>query len=235
MGQKKTSFMTSVKKHPILWNVAFIFVALAVLCFLALCFFDVWTHHGSTTVVPDVIGMRYSNATEILREADLEVVISDSVYSKDRAPGSVVDVIPQPNSVVKAGREVYVTIVAFAPEPIMIDMLLTDISWKQAEAYLKSKGLRVEKVYVPSQYPDLVMNVKCNGRNLVVGSQVTVDDVVVLEVGKLPEHEYESEDPLDLMINAALNLENDTTALRETENTSSSSVSEQVKNVFGVE
>ncbi|MCH5220446.1 MAG: PASTA domain-containing protein [Muribaculaceae bacterium] len=199
-----TRLKTSWKKHPILWNLFMIFIAFLIVGYLALCFFDIWTHHGSTTRVPEVKGMDCVSATRVLKDADLQVVIVDSIYNKNYAPGSVVDVNPQSGAVVKKGREVYLTIVAFSPEPIIIDRLLTDISWKQAEAYLKSKGLRVEKEMVTSQYPDLVVDVKCKGRSLAVGSQVTVNDVIVLEVGQVPEVDYEAIDDLDLMIEAAI-------------------------------
>lgn len=193
----------SWEKHPILWNFLCIIVSLMLLGYLSLWFLDLWTHHGSTTKVPDVIGMSLSDGVEELRDADLEVVISDSVYTKAKRPGSIVDVIPRPESVVKAGREVYITIVAFSPEPIIIDMLLLDTSAKQAEAYLKSKGLKVEKRYVPAEYSDVVVGIKCKGRNLSVGSRVTVDDVIILEIGERRGEETVS-DPLDIMIDASL-------------------------------
>lgn len=214
MSDKYNNLTTARRKHPILWNTVAIIISLFVLGFLTICFLDLWTHHGSVTRVPNVIGMNYSNAISVLENADLDVVIADSVYSKDRAPGSVVDVVPQAGSVVKAGREVYVTIVAFSPEPITIDMLLTDISWKQAEAYLKAKGLRVEKRYVPSQFPDLVVDVKCKGRSLSVGSRVTVDDIIILEVGQIPQPVYDESDSLENALDSAINA---TISIDETE------------------
>lgn len=204
MSNTQSSFRKSWNKHPILWNLGAIFVSLFILAYLALCFLDLWTHHGSTTVVPDVVGMDIRRGILVLEDAHLEVEIADSVYTKSHPPGSIVDVIPQPNSVVKKGREVYVTIVAFSPEPVIIDILLVDASAKQAEAYLRSKGLRVEKRYVPSEYADIVVSAKCNGQNLTVGSRVTVDDTIVLEVGKVPEPEMEEMSPLDMLIESSV-------------------------------
>lgn len=179
-----------------------------VLAFIALCFLDIWTHHGATTTVPDVIGLNLNRGIDELRQADLKVVVSDSTYTRKSPPGSIVDVIPAPNSIVKAGREVYVTIVAFSPEPIIIDMLLIDTSAKQAEAYLKSKGLNVVKKYVPSEYDDVVVGVKCNGRSLSVGSKVTANDVITLEIGEIPKIEEEEElSPLDMMIESSVDFE----------------------------
>lgn len=233
----------SRKKHPIFWNLLYIFVAFFVLGYIALCFLDVWTHHGSTTRVPQVVGMNYVAATRALEEADLKVIVADSVYNKTMPPGSVVDVVPQQGAVVKSGREVYITIVAFSPEPIIIDLLLTDMSGKQAEAYLKSKGLRVEKIYVPSQYPDLVVGVKCKGRPLSVGSQVTVNDIITLEIGQFEEPEITDIDELDLMIEAAIGMDSVVSSSRvepaaEVESRESTSEHEvtpeqHVKNIFG--
>ncbi len=233
MADKDKFLGKTRSKHPILWNAIAIVISLIVLGFLTICFLDLWTHHGSTTRVPNVIGMSYNNAIVTLEDADLDVVIADSVYSKDRAPGSVVDVVPQPGAVVKAGREVYVTIIAFSPETVTIDMLLTDISWKQAEAYLKSKGLRVEKRYVPSQFPDLVVDVKCKGRSLSVGSRVTVDDIIVLEVGQVPQPVYDDTDGLDNALDSAIEaaITVDDTEFDDPEVSEAERI---VKNTFGI-
>lgn len=192
-------------KHPILWNIGAILVSLYMLCVLTGWFLGVWTHHGQNTIVPNVIGMDYRHAVSSLQSANLKVVVSDSVYRKDKLPGSVVDVVPCPNATVKAGREVYITIVAFSAEPIMLDANFTDMSYKQAESILKSLGLKVQKRYVPYQYDGLVVNVKCNGRTLGLGSRVTVDDLIILEVGQVPQPVAPEPDPLDAAIDAAIN------------------------------
>ena len=193
-------------KHPILSNIILIIISLLCLAWITLCFLDIWTHHGQVSKVPNVINMGLTEGVKTLREADLEVVVADSVYRKDLKGGTIVDIIPQPGAIVKADREVYVTIVAFSAEPVIIDMLLTDISWRQAEAYLKAKGLKVEKRYVPSQYPDLVVAVKCRGKELSLGSKVTIDDVITLEVGQAVRPTI-VEDALDDAIGANIYVE----------------------------
>ncbi len=193
--------------HPILSNIVLIIVSLLCLAWVTLCFLDVWTHHGQVAKVPNVINMGLTEGVKTLREADLEVVVADSVYRKDLKGGTIVDIIPQPGAIVKADREVYLTIVAFSAEPVIIDMLLTDISWRQAEAYLKAKGLKVEKRYVPSQYPDLVVAVKCRGKELSLGSKVTIDDVITLEVGQAVRQAPAEDNPLDDAIDANIYVE----------------------------
>ena len=198
-------FKDSWYRHPILWNLATIIISIILLIVLALYFLDLWTHHGSTTVVPDVVGKSLSQAVVMLDEADLETVVTDSVYTKDKAPGSVVDIIPQPGSIVKSGREVYLTVVAFSAEPIIIDILLVDTSARQAEAYLKAKGLKVEKRYVPAEFEGIVVSAKCNGKSITVGSKVTAADTIVLEVGKAKEPEQSDNlNALDMLISGAI-------------------------------
>lgn len=191
--------------HPIISNVTLMIISLFLLGWITLWFLDIWTHHGDTTQVPNVIGMNYNRAVTTLQDADLDVVISDSVYTREKGkiPGSVIDVIPQPGAVVKAGREVYVTIVAFSPEPVTIDTDLTEMTEKNALAYLKSRNLKVETKPVPSQYSGIVIDAKCKGRSLMLGSKVTVDDVIILEVGRIPEPVYDEPDSVDAL-NAAI-------------------------------
>lgn len=189
--------------HPILCNIFLILVSLVCLGWATICFLDIWTHHGQVAKVPNVINMGFKEGVETLHEASLDVIVADSVYRKDLRGGTIVDVIPQPGAIVKANREVFITIVAFSAEPVVLDMQLTDISWRQAEAYLKAKGLKVQKQYVPSQYPDVVVAVRCRGKEVTLGDKVTIDDVITLEVGQVPTPVAPpSSDGLDDAINA---------------------------------
>ena len=204
MSSSSNRLKDSWYRHPILWNAVVIIAGLLLLGYLSLCFLDIWTHHGSTTVVPDVVGKPVEEAAQMLGEADLEYVISDSIYTKTAKPGTIVDVLPRAGSVVKSGREVYLTVVASGSEPVIIDILLVDNSAKQAEAYLRSKGLKVEKQYKPYEFNDIVIAAKCRGKNLTVGSKVTVDDVITLIIGRVPELEEEDGDALDFLVESAL-------------------------------
>ncbi len=196
------------KRHIVLSNVVFIIITIPVLLWLGLLFIDLWTHHGATTVVPNVRDLSYDKACTVLDEADLTVVISDSIYDLKRAPGEVVDIFPKPGAIVKPGREVYLTIVSFSPQQVVFDVPVVDQSVKSAIAYLKNKGIKTVKIVrVPSQYPDLVLSMKWNGKALSIGSKVPVTATITLEVGELEVPVYESGDSLDGAINNALDRE----------------------------
>lgn len=232
-------------KHPILTNLVAVFLSFILLSLIAMFFLDIWTHHGSHTRVPEIVGMKIEDAIENLEQADLNYIISDSVYSKDKRPGTIADVVPQAGSLVKSGREVYLTIVAYSPKPVVIDVLLTDISWRQAKSYLESKGVHVETRFVDSQFPDLVVDARCNGKSLGVGSKVTVDDIVVLYVGREIIPDRSADGVLSHLIDAAIEMEGDSTStsqtndfdieVTESEPFGTSATPEQhVKNQFGV-
>jgi beta-lactam-binding protein with PASTA domain len=207
MSQRRASnsdnfFVRFFRQHFIISNIILIFAALIVFALGLMFFVDLWTHHGETTVVPDVRKVSFTNACDILDEAGLKVVISDSIYDDNAHPGQVVDVQPKPGVVVKPGREVYLTIVAFHPKQIVIDIPLTDVSYRQAESYLKSRGIKtINRVDVPSVYDDLVVGVKLDGKSIGLGSVIPVNGVVTLEVGRVATAQPDSD---AMMLDAAI-------------------------------
>ena len=149
---------------------------------------DVWTEHGSTAKVPDVRNLNYSRAREVLASNGLGIEINDSLYDSNISPGTVLEVFPKPGAIVKAGRQVYVTVVAFSPKQITISMPVSgSVSSRQAMSYLRGLGLHDIRVRtVPSDYPDLVVAAYYGDTPLNVGSVVPVNAVVTLEVGAAP-------------------------------------------------
>lgn len=183
---RNSELYTFYRKWPLLSNVILALAAIGLFVCLIFIFLNLWTHHGATSIVPDVRDMDYYEAVDILDDSDLEAVISDSIYDETKKPGQVVDVWPKPGAVVKAGREVYLTIVSFSPRQVVIDMPLTDISDRQAISYLQSHGIKsIQIVHVLSEYPDMVVAVRCEGKPVTLGSRIPANATVVLEVGAL--------------------------------------------------
>lgn len=190
--------ISTYRRFPILSTLVLMGLICILLLSAGLLFTNLWTHHGATSVVPDVRGMSYEQASNILEGADLDIVISDSIYDDKQKGGTVVEIWPKPGAVVKAGREVYLTIVCYSPRMVVIDMPLTDISEKQAENYLASHGITSIRVeYVPGEYDNNVVSAKVNGQYVTLGSRIPANSTVVLEVSR-------AEDPsLDQAIEAA--------------------------------
>ncbi len=187
-------------KHPIIANLLCIVLVGIVLIFASLVFLDSWTHHGETSVVPEVKGLNYESAKTMLLRSDLEVEIADSIYDRKTAPGIVLESWPKAGSVVKRGRQVYLTITSFSPKMLTLSMPVIGVSSRQAVSYLEALGITsIRLLSVPSQYPDLVENAYYDGKTLAVGTSLPVTASVTLEVGTVQEDEYVT-DSLDVAI-----------------------------------
>ncbi len=177
-----------IRRHPLLSGLLLMAVTGAVLVWLAMVFLDSWTRHGDNAAVPQIKYLPYNEAAAKLSAHDLRIEISDSIYDTSVAPGTVVETWPKAGSVVKRGRQVYVTITAFSPKTVTISQPVTGVSVRQAVSYLNALGIHsVRQVSIPSEYPDLVEGAHADGRPLGVGSAINVDATVVLEVGTVPE------------------------------------------------
>ena len=175
-------------KHPILANFLMIIIVGWLMIWAVLIFLDHWTMHGSTAVVPEIKNRSFASAREILRANNLEIEISDSIYDRTAAPGTVIESWPKAGAVVKEGRQVYVTVTAFSPKQITVSMPLTNsVSVRQAMSYLRGIGLTdIRVVYVPSEYPDLVVGAYYGDTPLSVGAVIPVTSTITLEVGSAP-------------------------------------------------
>ena len=168
----------------ILLHIGLMFLVAIVIGWLAMMGLDVWTRHDDTIVVPTVKSLTYDDATRRLSEEGLVAVLSASVYDKSTRPGTVIDQNPKVVTVVKEGREIYLTINAFSPKMVTIPTL-TDISVRQAKSILE--GLEIKNIVekrIPSDFKDLVLGVYYKGHRLSPGARVPVNATVELEVGQ---------------------------------------------------
>lgn len=173
-----------VRRHPILMNLIYACAAGLVLIYMALWFLDLWTFHGQERAVPDVKGQSFETATANISRAGLNTVVTDSVYDNYARPGTVAEQSPIPNSKIKKGGNVYLTIVAFTPKMVTIPDIY-DVSERQARSMLEGLGItQIMTVSVPSEYEGLVMGAKFNGVSLRPGARVPISAVITLEVGE---------------------------------------------------
>lgn len=173
------------RKHPLLSNFVLVVLVGLFLLWMVLLWLDHWTMHGSTAIVPQVKNKSYSEAAATLAANNLAIEISDSIYDRSLAPGTVVESWPKAGAVVKNGRQVYVTITAFSPKLVTISMPLTgNVSSRQAMSYLRGIGITDVRVeHVPSEYPDLVVGARYGDTPLTVGTVIPVTSTVTLQVG----------------------------------------------------
>ncbi len=157
-----------------------IFVALA---WITLLIVDQYTRHGEFEVVPDLRGMYVEEAQLLLSNQGLYPQVIDSVYVRNKKLGTIIEQTPIPNSTVKKDRPIYIIINSRQVRKIPVPDV-TDVSFRQADAMLKAVGLNVSGVdYKPSEYKDLVIDIKYRGRSIEPGMRIPENSYLTLVVG----------------------------------------------------
>jgi beta-lactam-binding protein with PASTA domain len=119
----------------------------------------------------------------LLTKQGLYAQVVDSVYVRDKRLGTIIDQIPAANSTVKRNRPIYLIINSRKVRQVTLPDV-SDVSYRQADAMLQSIGMSVSSVeYAPSEYKDLVTEVKYHGRSILPGTLVPEGSSVVLVVG----------------------------------------------------
>ncbi|MDR1679135.1 MAG: PASTA domain-containing protein [Prevotellaceae bacterium] len=157
----------------------FIVIAVAVLQWLRF-----YTNHGESIAVPNLKGVALTDAVEALEDMNLTYAVIDSVYQPKLKPGVVVEQTPVANEKIKTYRTIYLVINTIS-KPMISLPDVRDLSYRNAKATLEAVGFRVTGVeYIPSEYKDLVKNVKAGGKQLSPGMKMQVQSGVVLVVGR---------------------------------------------------
>jgi eukaryotic-like serine/threonine-protein kinase len=157
-------------------------ITLAVI-FLVLTSLKVYTLHGKSVQVPDLYGLTENEFAEILDDANLEYVISDSTYINEVAAGGVIDQVPEPGQKVKKGRKLFLTLNAVSPEMVPVPPL-TDISLRQSLSQIESAGLLPGDItYQPSEFRNLVLAAQIGGRKIITGEMVPKGTKIDLIIG----------------------------------------------------
>lgn len=160
---------------------------------LALIFFYVYlpgtTNNGETITVPDIEGKSLSELETELEKRLLRFEVSDSSYSENHPPLSVLKQYPHAGAKVKEGRKIYVTVNRTQPPTVPVPDLI-DGSVVNAEAVLRSNQLRRGKIkLVPGPF-NMVKDMLYKGSKISAGTRVakgSVIDLVVMDGGGGPQ------------------------------------------------
>jgi beta-lactam-binding protein with PASTA domain len=175
----KEFFKTKTFKQNALASVG-ITIFLIMVNMIALRFY---TNHGDSVEIPDLKGETASEVSKVLSKLDLRFQIRDSVYSRETAPGTVLDQYPKAGMKVKENRIIFITLCAISQEMIPMPQL-TDISYRQATNLIESSGLIAGSIeYQPSEFPNLVLQQKIDGQIVPVGERIPKGSVVDLVLG----------------------------------------------------
>lgn len=116
-----------------------------------------YTRHGRGLTVPDVTKMSLPEARIMLERSGLRDSLLDQRFNPDLPPEYVVDQSPEPGSIVKPNRMIYLTInTTSRPQVTVPDT--RNLSLRNAELQLRNYGLTVGEIsYVSSLFKNSVV------------------------------------------------------------------------------
>lgn len=157
-----------------------VFIAIA---WVTLIIIDKYTRHGEAEILPALHGKYLEEAEVILKAQGLHAQVIDSMYDRNKPFGTIIEQTPPANSTVKRGRPVYLIINSKSIRQVPIPDV-RDVSLRQAEAMLKSIEIQVKEiVYEPSEYKDLVLDIKRGGQSIQPGTRIPEGTALTLVVG----------------------------------------------------
>jgi len=136
---------------PILhYGIAFAVIGLVLAILMDQVVMPWYVKHGEKINLPDVRGMQFEEASELLKSMELTPVKGDLKYNAEFEPGMVIDQQPGPQSTVKTGRRVYLT-VAIAEKFIEMPTLVGK-TVRGAKLELSRVGLQLDTLLL--EYSD---------------------------------------------------------------------------------
>lgn len=144
---------------------------------------DIYTHHGESIVVPNVIHKSFGEATKIMNRVGLIIQVTDTGYVKNLPPDCILEQSPAGEKRVKSTHVIYVTINSASPPTLSMPDLIDNSSLREAQARLLSMGFKVgEPEYIPGE-KDWIYGIIVNGKHVQAGDRISTEAVVILQVG----------------------------------------------------
>lgn len=170
---------------PLIWGnlLAMVLVTIGVIVGV-LYWLDSYTHHGEEISVPDATNLKYDDAFQVMEQEGLYAIIADSTYEPKRPVGVVISQHPAPGSMVKLGREIYLTINRKNCPTRALPDLIDNCSLREAQDRLKQLGFKLGPVETAAGDKDWVLGMKCDGRNVYANDRVPIESSITLVVGQ---------------------------------------------------
>lgn len=142
-----------------------------------------YTHHGEAIEVPDLVGHNITDAEIVCDGMDITIEVQDSSYRPQLPEGYIIDQSIKAGSKIKGGRTLYVTINTHQAPTLLVPDIVGNSSTREALALLKTKGFKVGEPEKVQGERDWVVGLRTGNRQLRYGDKVTVNDLVILQVG----------------------------------------------------
>ena len=171
-------------KSKYLWgNLLAMALTVVLLCVGVKYGLDIYTHHGEGVPVPNLTGMTYNNAANLLARNGLRIVVSDSGYNKRLPADCILAQSPGEGTSVKKGHTIYVTVNSPSSPTVTIPDIIDNSSVREATAKLTALGFKLLDPKIVTGEKDWVYGILCRGRRISVGDRVSIDLPLTLMIG----------------------------------------------------
>ncbi len=157
-------------------------IGVALILFFFYVFLPSITQHGESVTIPDLVGMPLDELNKFVLERDLRFEVSDSSYSSEYPPYTVLHQFPKAKAKVKANRKIFISLNSKNP-PTTIMPNLVDKTIQNAGLILKSFELKRGQT---TTKPDAFRNVleqSFNGEPIEQGSLIAKGSEIDLVIG----------------------------------------------------
>lgn len=189
--ESKEFFGKFISKY--LWgNILAMGLTVIILCVGIKYGLDIYTHHGEGVPVPNLTGMTFNSAANMLERNGLQIVVSDSGYNKRMPADCILAQSPGEGTSVKQGHTIYVTVNSSSSPTVTIPDIIDNSSVREATAKLTALGFKLLDPKVVTGEKDWVYGILCRGRRISAGDRVSIDLPLTLMIGN---GEYENISP----------------------------------------
>ena len=150
---------------------------------------DIYTHHGEGVPVPNLTGMDFNRAADLLERNGLRIVVSDSGYKKRMPAECVLAQSPGEGTNVKQGHTIYVTVNSPSSPTVAIPDIIDNSSVREATAKLTALGFKLLEPQIVIGERDWVYGIVSRGRRLNAGDRISIEQPLTLLIGS---GEYDS-------------------------------------------
>ena len=182
-NSEKNKFIRFLISKSFIINLGIAVIVVIVIFFILFKFLDIFTRHGKELIVPDFSGMTVFEVDSAGYFEQFDLFVIDSLYDDKNKKGAIVMQDPLPDSRVKKGRNIYVSIVATMPETVIIPDL-KDLTLRQAVNILESHKLKAGKlIYAPSFDKNAILEQFYMGDTAHPGDTLQKGSVIDLVIG----------------------------------------------------
>lgn len=101
------------------YTVIAILVFFGIMLLVAFLWLKFYTHHGQELELPDYKGYQYEEAVRHAKKKKFRMSIQDSIHILNKPGGEIIKQNPDPGTLVKQNRMIYVTITKRSPDKIL--------------------------------------------------------------------------------------------------------------------